>query len=246
MALVNLLRQLTVRLAMPALLLALGLMAVRLLTWPLWADAPATVRLVAIALIIALLTIALLGCAIARNGTRYRNLIAWVGITSTLGAAAILDRDYAVWQDQRLWIDLARGDATLVATSNRTATELRDGQIILPRQIDGHYYIDAEINGVTVNFLVDTGASGVALTLEDARRIGIRIDRLDYSITVSEASNTALAAPLTIRTLSLPGRQFEDIPALVMQGGDRSLLGMSVLERFGSVEIRGDRLVLRS
>ena len=55
-----------------------------------------------------------------------------------------------------------------------------------------------------------------------------------------------MAAPVEIRTLTVPGRTFERIPALVMSGGDQSLLGMTVLERFESIEIRRDQLILRS
>lgn len=237
-------RQLAIKLALPALLLGLGLIALRLVTWPLWAGLPPVVRVGFAALILALLAAALIGAALAETGRRHRNLVAWTGLCASLGAVAILDRDYTVWQYQQVW-GAAPVEGAALPRRGGSAAALSDGSIVLTRQLDGHYYISTEINGVTVDFLVDTGASGVALTLDDARRIGILLDRLDYSVTVSEASRTARAARVTIRTLDMHGHRFEHVPAYVMQGGERSLLGMSVLERFSSVEIRGDQLVLR-
>ena len=94
-------------------------------------------------------------------------------------------------------------------------------------------------------FLVDTGATGVAITQDDARRIGVNMDRLSYSVNVSTANGRAQAAPIMIREFSLPSNDFTNVPALIMQSGGRSLLGMEILEEFRSVEIRGDQLILR-
>lgn len=96
-----------------------------------------------------------------------------------------------------------------------------------------------------VVFLVDTGATGVAITDDDARRIGVNMERLDYRVNVSTANGRAQAAPITIREFNLPNNSFSNVPALVMQSGGRSLLGMEILEEFRSVEIRGDQLILR-
>lgn len=236
-------RTLVMRMALPALVLAIALMGLRLATWALWVDLPPGPRTAFMVIVLALLALALTGSAIAPDGARHRSLIAWVTISASVGGVTILNRDYADWQYQRIWG--AAPSESALQRSPRSAVQLTDGAIVLERQFNGHFYIDSEINGSAVNFLIDTGATGVALAPADARNIGIRTDQLDFVIQVSTASGRAMAAPVTIRTLALPGRTFQDVPALVMQSGDQSLLGMTVLERFEAIEIRRDQLVLR-
>ncbi|WP_291844030.1 TIGR02281 family clan AA aspartic protease [Maricaulis sp.] len=237
-------RQLITRAALPVLALAIALIVLRVISWPLWEGVEPLARTVFMTTILILLGLALTGSALAPDRTRHRNLIAWVSISAAACSVAVLDRDYADWQYQDIW-----GAAPVEAASARRSpggVQLDDGAIVLARQFDGHFYIDTEINGTEVNFLIDTGATGVALTLDDARRVGIRTDRLEFSIQTSTAAGRSMAAAVEIRTLDLPGRTFERVPALVMSGGERSLLGMTVLERFDVIEIRRDQLVLRS
>lgn len=236
--------QIVARLAVPALALAIALLGLRLVSWPLWADVAPLLKTVFISTVLALLGLALAGSALSPDGRRHRNLIAWLSIGIAAVAVNILNRDYADWQYQDLW-----GAAPTVAGSSNSGglgVQLTDGAIVLERQFDGHFYITSEINGAEVTFLVDTGATGVALSLADARRIGIRIDQLEYTIATSTAAGRSMAAPVEIRSLTVPGRSFDSVPALVMTGGNQSLLGMTVLERFESIEIRRDQLILRS
>lgn len=66
-----------------------------------------------------------------------------------------------------LWQDITRD------TARQQLTISEEGEIVLPRGRDGHYYLTAEINGAAVRFVVDTGASDIVLTKADAARIGI-------------------------------------------------------------------------
>lgn len=233
--------------ALPALAGALGLILLRLISWPLWSNVDPVLGLGYDILILVLLAFALLGSAFAGQGARHRNLLGWGSVVLSFAVIAMVDRDYDAWQYREIWgeasaeTSAASVDGTLSGTGNA-----RSDTIILERRFDGHYYIDVGINGTTAEFLVDTGASGVAITVADARRAGVRIDRLNFDITVSTAAGTTQAAGVIIPELTLPGgHRFTDVPALVLRGGDRSLLGMQVLEEFSSVEIRQDRLVLR-
>ena len=63
---------------------------------------------------------------------------------------------------------------------------------------DGHYWAEADVNGSRVRFLVDTGASAVALTVADAQRLGIATDKLDYTYKVVTASGQTRAAAVTM------------------------------------------------
>lgn len=111
---------------------------------------------------------------------------------------------------------------------------------------DGHYWAEADVNGARVRFLVDTGASAVALTLEDARRLGIATDRLDYSYKVMTASGEARAASVTLGRVSVAGTHMNDVQALVIEEGlESSLLGMTYLGRLASFEATRTALILR-
>ncbi len=237
-------RALIIRIALPALALGIALIGLRLISWPLWSGVDPMLRTLYIAVPLGLLALALLGSAVAPDGTRHRNLLAWLSISIAAGGVAILDRDYMAWEHQRVWgVASMAGEEHPLPGGN--GVRLADGSLVLERHFDGHFYIDSEINGARVHFLIDTGATGVALTLDDARRIGIRTETLDFNIRTSTAAGPSMAALVTIPALVLPGRTFENHPALVMSGGERSLLGMTVLGEFDAVEMRRDQLVLR-
>ncbi|RYG89729.1 TIGR02281 family clan AA aspartic protease [Loktanella sp. IMCC34160] len=120
-----------------------------------------------------------------------------------------------------------------------------DGAITLPRARDGHFYITADVNGTPVRFVVDTGASDIVLRQEDARRAGIDTGSLSYLGSAQTANGIVATAPVILDSLSVESMTDRDVRAVV-NGGELfdSLLGMSYLNRFESVEIRGDRLIL--
>ena len=111
---------------------------------------------------------------------------------------------------------------------------------------DGHYWAQADVNGRQVRFLVDTGASAVALTAEDARRLGFDPRSLDYSYTVTTANGPARAAAVTLASVSVAGARIADVEALVIESGlDTSLLGMTFLGRLSRFEATRSSLILR-
>ena len=127
------------------------------------------------------------------------------------------------------------------------AVETAPGEVVLRAAADGHFYAHAVVDGVPVRFLVDTGASSIALSAADARRLGIDPEGLHYFLPVTTANGSALAARVTLGEVRLGSIAFENVTAAVMPPGalDRSLLGMSFLDRLGGFEISGDRLILR-
>ena len=78
----------------------------------------------------------------------------------------------------------------------------------------GHFITSADINGSSVTVLVDTGATAVALSYEDASSIGLRPGSLDYDVPVSTANGIANAARVKIDQISIDGVEVEDVPAL--------------------------------
>lgn len=114
------------------------------------------------------------------------------------------------------------------------------------KDADGHYWADASVDGRAVRVLVDTGASVVALTRDDAQRLGVLLDPADFSRTVQTASGPVGAAPVTLKSVSVSGVEVRDVEALVVEAGlEQSLLGMSYLGRLSSFEASPDGLTLR-
>ncbi len=110
---------------------------------------------------------------------------------------------------------------------------------------DGHFHIEAEVDGRRISFILDTGASDVVLTREDARRLGWDPDTLDYRRAYVTANGTVRGAPVHLDELVIGPIRLADVEASVNPAPmDSSLLGMSVLRRLGGYEVHGDTLTL--
>lgn len=123
---------------------------------------------------------------------------------------------------------------------------LQDGrQITVPMSADGHFYLSLDLNGVPVRFVVDTGATEMVLSAQDAARIGLDPATLVYSGRAMTANGMVQTAPVRLETVALGPVVDEGVRAVVNQGELReSLLGMSYLSRFSRLEIANGRLVL--
>jgi aspartyl protease family protein len=109
----------------------------------------------------------------------------------------------------------------------------------------GAFVVNATVNGTAVRFLIDTGASGIALSQRDARRLGIDDNTLDYNTPILTANGMTRAASVTLKSIEVGPLTAHDVKAWVNKGElDQSLLGMSFLSTLGRVEIRGHALTL--
>ncbi|MDB5698499.1 MAG: hypothetical protein JWN69_1303 [Alphaproteobacteria bacterium] len=114
----------------------------------------------------------------------------------------------------------------------------------IKRSSDNHFYAEAQVNGALVRFLVDTGASSVVLTRDDAQRAGIGAG--DFSTQAIGAGGPVRLMPTVIGRLALGPLEADNVPAMVAESGlPVSLLGQSYLARIGSVSIEGDVMALR-
>lgn len=111
---------------------------------------------------------------------------------------------------------------------------------------DGHFHVEAEVDGQPVSFIVDTGASDIVLTQEDARRLGFDPEQLDYSRVYETANGLVRAAPVRLEEVVIGPIRVERIGASVNEAPlFSSLLGMSFLKRLeGGYEVRNDTLTL--
>lgn len=110
-----------------------------------------------------------------------------------------------------------------------------------------HFATSAEVNGETLRFIVDTGASTVVLTHEDARRIGFATQDLGFVVPVATANGMTRAASVRIATMEVGGIARTDVEALVAEPGAlfENLLGMTFLDTLSGFEVTGNRLTLR-
>ena len=120
------------------------------------------------------------------------------------------------------------------------------GAASLVKAADGHFWAEAQVNGKRVRFLVDTGATTVALTATDARRLGMDLDELTFDRPVNTASGQVHAALVELDYISVAGARVEKVQALVLERGlTSSLLGMSYLGRLSRFEATPTALILR-
>ncbi len=127
-----------------------------------------------------------------------------------------------------------------------TAIDQSDGSVVVIRDGSAHYRVRASINGAEVPFLVDTGASAVTLTADDARKAGFDLERLLFSVPVSTANGRTFVAPVRIEVLEIGSINLKNIRAYVSRDGalETSLLGLSALDRLSSWKVEGAKLIL--
>ncbi|WP_272008417.1 retropepsin-like aspartic protease family protein [Roseovarius sp. ZX-A-9] len=137
-----------------------------------------------------------------------------------------------------LWEDIRQ-------TVMPTQTVFSGGVIELPRAPDGHYYLQAEVNGAPIRFVVDTGASQVVLSQEDATAAGLKPETLNYFGTANTANGIVRTAAVRLDSFVVGDMRDTNLRAVVNEGElFESLLGMTYLQRFSNIQIADGRLVL--
>ena len=167
-----------------------------------------------------------------------RNAVVWLGIIVLL-VGGYSYREEIQDVGHRLTLGLVPGSAVTRRNDDGTT------RVAVGRDRTGHFVVTADVEGVPVRFLVDTGATTIALSAEDARRVGIDPDRLSFTLPISTANGMGLAAPVRLESVSIGGIERRSLDATVAQPGmlSGSLLGMNFLGSLAAFEIRGDRLV---
>lgn len=109
----------------------------------------------------------------------------------------------------------------------------------------GHFRTLAMVNGQPVDFLVDTGATTIALTIEDARRIGLAVDPSTFTEVGMGAGGPVRGQDVKIDSVSVDGREVRGLSGVVLEGLGTSLLGQSYLNRISEVRMSGGVMILR-
>ena len=141
----------------------------------------------------------------------------------------------------------------LSGVADRVVAELVPGHVVshgrtveVARTSSGDFDISARVNGVRVPMVLDTGASSVVLTQQDAKAIGLPLEVLNYTVSIDTANGRTRAAQVTLDRLAVGGLEERSVEALIVQPGQlrTSLLGMSFLNRLQSWQVSGDRLIM--
>jgi aspartyl protease family protein len=220
-------------------LVAILLGGVTLLLWSRFPDALSTdtdkayaFQYVAIAALIAS------GMLLGRRvgvGSALRSILAW-GALAVLLVLGYTYRDDLSDVVGRVTGELRPSQGTL---SGERALTFRQSR-------GGHFLVEARVGEVPVRFLVDTGASAVILSRADAARLGFDPAKLRYTQRFGTANGEILAAPVTLPSVAIGPARFDDVRAYVSDGNFAgSLLGMSLLGRFRSYEVKDGTLTLR-
>ncbi|WP_018698960.1 retropepsin-like aspartic protease family protein [Amorphus coralli] len=185
------------------------------------------------------LLLAVIGAGVAASGPRVgeigRALLLWGGL------AAILVAGYSYrHQIERV------GRTSLSAVVPGMAVTTDQG-VTVTRSADGHFRVQGAVNGAPVTFLLDTGASTVLLTSEDASRAGIAPTRADFTLPVSTANGLTRVAPVSLDLVTVGSVEETHVDGAVAAPGSvaTSLLGMSFLSRLYRFEVSGDRLTMQ-
>lgn len=167
-----------------------------------------------------------------QKGSAIRYAVTWIVIAVTLVFAYTFQEDL-----------LEFADRTRAAVVPSVPIEDEYGVVTLFRGSDGHFHVNAEVDGKYVEFLVDTGASDVVLTDFDARRLGLDMRALNYNVPYHTANGIVYAAQVTLGEISVGSVSVRNVRASVNSGEmEQSLLGMSFLTRLSSFEVSGKRL----
>jgi aspartyl protease family protein len=118
--------------------------------------------------------------------------------------------------------------------------------VVVPRDGRGHFEVDARVNGRHIDFMVDTGASVIALTARDAARLGIHPAQNAFVAEVRTANGVVRGAPARLDVVEVGDLQLHDVAALVLpdQALSDNLLGLSFLSRLRRFEYSDGKLVL--
>src|ERR1700759_4850992 len=135
---------------------------------------------------------------------------------------------------------------TRLATATGTTGQAASRSLSVPQDARGHFATEGRIDGQRIGFMVDTGASVIALNESSAARFGLRPSRNDYRATVSTANGTVKAAPARLAMIGIGGLIVRDVDAMVLPDEAlwETLLGLSFLSRLRRFEYANGKMVL--
>ncbi|MEX2518904.1 MAG: TIGR02281 family clan AA aspartic protease [Paracoccaceae bacterium] len=163
--------------------------------------------------------------------------LGWLAVFAALLVA------YTYRDEARMVFERVRGEV-----NPTIAIAQGEGEVEIRKAWDGHFRAQTQVNGATIAMLIDTGASVVLLTYEDAAAAGLEPETLAFTQPVATANGRAHVAAVTLPQLAVGVVTLGRVRAAVAEEGKlrTSLLGMSFLGRLRETSFRGDRLILKN
>jgi len=178
-------------------------------------------------------------------GWALRSVAIWVGAGILVALFVSAEGDFANRMVKEIPTESSHVMVVSAPPQPRALPEPDIESVRFPADMDGHFRIDAMVNGVPVRFLVDTGASIVVLNPADAEHIGLNLNNLAYSASAETANGKVEAAPIVIQEILIGPIRLTDVVAVVdRQSTMASLLGMSFLSRLQGYEVSAGELTL--
>jgi len=174
-----------------------------------------------------------------------RMLFAWIFVLGVLGSVVTHLPSRRSPPANELFVNAAGAAEETNTSESSEPVPPNDGALEIQRSDNGHFYADVDVNGTKVNMLIDTGATGIALSREDARSAGIATSIGMNDVVGEGADGSVHGEVVTVDRMSLGTAKAEAMPAIVLNNGGQSLLGQTFLAKFASVEIHGDTMTLR-
>lgn len=175
-----------------------------------------------------------------RRTEAMRSIIVFAGLA--LGGAGLL----GAWLDRGTTTPSGSPPAKAAAATPQPSSNARI--VSIGRDHRGHFQANGRVDGRQVSFMVDTGASIIALTERDADRLGVRPSRSAFTAAIQTANGVVRAAPVTLNSVDIGGLVVRDVRAVVVSGRGltENLLGLSYLTRLKRFEYSNNRLVLEN
>ena len=194
----------------------------------------AVASLIASIAILVVLGSALLGDS--RISTLFKSTVVWICLF------VVLMGGYAYREEVTVAVDRVLGELSPI----RPVTSSDGQSVTLRRDVRGHFSARGFVNNQPIQFLIDTGATRVTLSHDDAQAIGIDMGRLRFTATVFTGNGQVQVAPLRLETVRIGGIEVRNVTAFVapedaLRG---SLLGMSFLSKLPGYTVRGDQMTL--
>lgn len=203
-------------------------------------DSDRFARLLYLLPIAALLSVGILRGRRGSLHTVVQQLAVWLVIILACVAAYLYQNDAKAFV-ARMTAGLLPGKAVVVTAADGNQ------EVVIHKAMGGHFRANVSVDDKVIPMLVDTGASSVVLSYEDAGKLGIDLAPLRFSLDVATANGMARAAPIRLQSVAIGPITRTNVRAMVTEPDrlDESLLGMSFLSTLGSLEIKSDELRLQ-
>ena len=202
---------------------------------PVFSDRDNSIALVRLIAVLALVSSGLVFMRTIQLGETIRNLSIWTSL------AALLLVGYTFKEELGSVANRLKGELI-----PGTAVKIRENEFAITASTDGHFYINGTAEGSVIRFMIDTGATDIVISPQAAKKIGIDLQSLTYSLQYQTANGTGFGAPYWLKNLTIGPFNYKTAKISVNKAEMvSSLLGMSFLNQLKSFEFRGKKLYLR-